>query len=237
VITISRSPSRETPAKMWQKALRMDHLAWQKRPAERLNLAIQRARARARPAVKRWAAGWLPMTRFPHRDLSLVYTGLPLPHPYTVHVAIAPISSTSIPWLISAPSAGAAGRISRFSPFAAACGEGGVFCTLRLLRDSARKFSQGAFHCPQPGQPAARLLPQPISTCCAPGLTRRTLVKTRLSITTGRRKNIINRPVSMGGKGFHITGDHRPHHPAPAPPGPGAPARGIYSPPGGRQRI
>jgi phosphoheptose isomerase len=173
-----------------------------------LNLAIQSG-ARQGLGIGEAVGAWMAAgDRFIHRDLSLVYTAYRCRIPYTVHVAI----GTDIIHQHPLADFGAIGWGSGqdFKIFTASVCEleGGVFCNFgssvigpevflkalsiaRNLGNRVRIFTTANFD----------LLPLQDY--------RRPLGEEQIEYYYRPRKNIINRPVSLGGKGFHITGDHR----------------------------
>lgn len=146
--------------------------------------------------------------RFQYRGASLLYNAFRLGVPYTVHVAIGTDIIHQHPLVDFAALGWASGQ--DFKAFTAAvCDlEGGVFCNFgsavigpevflkavsiaRNLGNSLRVFTTANFD-------------------LIPLADYRSPLKDNVTDYYYRpRKNIVNRPVALGGKGFHICGDHR----------------------------
>jgi phosphoheptose isomerase len=145
--------------------------------------------------------------RFAYRENSVLYTAYSLGIPYTVHVAL----GTDIIHQHPAADFAAAGWASGqdFKIFAqAVCGlEGGVFCNFgssvigpevflkavsiaRNLGNTLKVFTTANFD----------LIPL--------GDYRKPVGDDNPDYYYRPRKNIVNRPVMLGGRGYHITGDH-----------------------------
>jgi phosphoheptose isomerase len=145
--------------------------------------------------------------RFRYRSYSLLYNAYQLGIPYTVHVAIGTDIIHQHPQADFAAIGWTTGQ--DFKIFCAAVSqlEGGVFCNfgsavvgpevflkalsiVRNLGYTVRVFTTANFD----------LIPL--------GDYRRPLKDDVPDYYYRPRKNIVNRPVSLGGKGFHIVGDH-----------------------------
>jgi phosphoheptose isomerase len=173
-----------------------------------LNLAIQSG-ARQGLGIGESVGTWMTAgDRFIHRDLSLVYTAYRYHIPYTVHVAI----GTDIIHQHPLADFGAIGWGSGqdFKIFTASvCGlEGGVFCNFGSSVIGPEVFLKALS--------IARNLGNPVRIFTTANFDllplqdyRRPLGEDQTEYYYRPRKNIVNRPVSLGGKGFHITGDHR----------------------------
>jgi phosphoheptose isomerase len=173
-----------------------------------LNLAIQ-AGARQGLGIGEAVGAWMAADdRFIHRDLSLVYTAYQYHIPYTVHVAI----GTDIIHQHPLAEFGAIGWGSGqdFKIFAASvCGlEGGVFCNFGSAVIGPEVFLKALS--------IARNLGHPLRVFTTANFDllplkdyRSLLGEDQTEYYYRPRKNITNRPVSLGGKGFHISGDHR----------------------------
>lgn len=173
-----------------------------------LNLAIQ-AGVRQGLGIGEAVGTWLAADdRFIHRDLSIVYTAYRYHIPYTVHVAI----GTDIIHQHPLADFGAIGWGSGqdFKIFAASVCEleGGVFCNIGSSVIGPEVFLKALS--------IARNLGNPVRVFTTANFDlipledyRRPLGEDQVEYYYRPRKNIINRPVSLGGKGFHISGDHR----------------------------
>lgn len=173
-----------------------------------LNLAIQ-AGARLGLGIGEAVGSWMSADEhFIHRDLSLVYTAYRLHIPYTVHVAI----GTDIIHQHPLADFGAIGWSSGqdFKIFiASVCGlEGGVFCNFGSSVIGPEVFLKALS--------IARNLGNPVRVFTTANFDLLPLADYRRPLREDQplyyyrpRKNIVNRPVALGGKGFHICGDHR----------------------------
>ena len=173
-----------------------------------LNLAIQ-AGARQGLGIGEAVGAWMASDdRFIHRDLSLVYAAYRCRIPYTVHVAI----GTDIIHQHPLADFGAIGWGSGqdFKIFTASVCEleGGVFCNFGSSVIGPEVFLKALS--------IARNLGNPVRIFTTANFDllplqdyRRPLGEEQIEYYYRPRKNIVNRPVSLGGKGFHITGDHR----------------------------
>jgi phosphoheptose isomerase len=145
--------------------------------------------------------------RFVYRENSVLYTAYKLGIPYTVHLAIGTDIIHQHPMADFAAMGWATGQ--DFKIFArAVCGlEGGVFCNFgssvigpevflkavsiaRNLGSTVRVFTTANFD----------LIPL--------GDYRKPIGDDEPDYYYRPRKNIVNRPVALGGRGYHITGDH-----------------------------
>lgn len=145
--------------------------------------------------------------RFRYRQYSLLYNAYRLGIPYTVHVAIGTDIIHQHPQADFAAIGWTTGQ--DFKVFCASVSEleGGVFCNfgsavigpevflkalsiVRNLGHTVRVFTTANFD----------LIPL--------GDYRRPLKDDVPDYYYRPRKNIVNRPVSLGGKGFHVVGDH-----------------------------
>jgi phosphoheptose isomerase len=173
-----------------------------------LNLAIQ-AGARQGLGIGESVGAWMAAgDRFIHRGLSLVYTAYRYHIPYTVHVAI----GTDIIHQHPLADFGAIGWGSGqdFKIFTASVCEleGGVFCNFGSSVIGPEVFLKALS--------IARNLGHPVRVFTTANFDllplqdyRRPLAEDQTEYYYRPRKNIVNRPVSLGGKGFHISGDHR----------------------------
>ncbi len=145
--------------------------------------------------------------RFIYRQYSLLYNAYRLGIPYTVHVALGTDIIHQHPQADFAAIGWASGLDFRIFCASVSELEGGVFCNfgssvigpevflkalsiVRNLGHTVRVFTTANFD----------LIPL--------GDYRRPLKDDVPDYYYRPRKNIVNRPVSLGGKGFHIVGDH-----------------------------
>ncbi|MGQ9502969.1 MAG: D-sedoheptulose-7-phosphate isomerase [Anaerolineae bacterium] len=145
--------------------------------------------------------------RFRYRQYSVLYNAYQLGIPYTVHVAIGTDIIHQHPQADFAAIGWTTGQDFRVFCASVSALEGGVFCNfgsavmgpevflkalsiVRNLGYTVRVFTTANFD----------LIPL--------GDYRRPLKDDVPDYYYRPRKNIVNRPVSLGGKGFHIVGDH-----------------------------
>ncbi len=146
--------------------------------------------------------------RFHNRQHSLLYTAYRLGLPYTVHVAIGTDIIHQHPECDFAAVGWGSGQDFKVYTTSVSHLEGGVFCNLgsavigpevflkalsivRNLGHTVRVFTTANFD----------LIPL--------GDYRRPIGDDVPEYYYRPRKNIVNRPVSLGGRGYHIAGDHR----------------------------
>jgi phosphoheptose isomerase len=146
--------------------------------------------------------------RFVYRENSALYTAYKLGIPYTVHIAIGTDIIHQHPKADFAASGWASGQDFKIFARAVCDLEGGVFCNFgssvigpevflkalsiaRNLGNTVKVFTTANFD----------LIPL--------GDYRKPVGDDEPDYYYRPRKNIVNRPVAMGGRGYHITGDHR----------------------------
>ena len=146
--------------------------------------------------------------RFTYRENSVLYTAHMLGIPYTVHVAIGTDIIHQHPKADFAAIGWASGQDFKVFSRAVCALEGGVFCNFgssvigpevflkaisiaRNLGHTVRVFTTANFD----------LIPL--------GDYRKPVGDDNPDYYYRPRKNIVNRPVALGGRGYHITGDHR----------------------------
>ena len=173
-----------------------------------LNLAIQ-AGARQGLGIGEAVGSWMADgERLPHRDLSLVYTAYRLHIPYTVHVAIGTDIIHQHPLADFGAIGWASGQDFKIYTASVCELEGGVFCNFGSSVIGPEVFLKALS--------IARNLGNPLRVFTTANFDllpladyRRPLGEDQTEYYYRPRKNIVNRPVSLGGKGFHICGDHR----------------------------
>jgi len=145
---------------------------------------------------------------FKYRESSVLYTAFKLGIPYTVHVALGTDIIHQHPKADFAAIGWASGQDFKIFCKAVCDLEGGVFCNFgssvigpevflkaisiaRNLGHTVKVFTTANFD----------LIPL--------GDYRKPIGDNEPDYYYRPRKNIVNRPVLLGGKGYHITGDHR----------------------------
>jgi phosphoheptose isomerase len=146
--------------------------------------------------------------RFMYRENSVLYAAYRLGIPYTVHIAIGTDIIHQHPKVDFAASGGASGQDFKIFARSVCDLEGGVFCNFgssvigpevflkalsiaRNLGNTVKVFTTANFD----------LIPL--------GDYRKPVGDDEPDYYYRPRKNIVNRPVALGGRGYHITGDHR----------------------------
>lgn len=146
--------------------------------------------------------------RFIYRENSVVYAAYKLGIPYTVHIAIGTDIIHQHPRADFAAIGWASGQDFKIFAKAVCDLEGGVFCNFgssvigpevflkavsiaRNLGNTVKVFTTANFD----------LIPL--------GDYRKPIGDDEPDYYYRPRKNIVNRPVALGGRGYHITGDHR----------------------------
>lgn len=145
--------------------------------------------------------------RFAYRSYSLLHTAYRLRIPYTVHVALGTDIIHQHPTVDFSASGWASGQ--DFKIFCASVSnlEGGVFCNFGSSVIGPEVFLKALS--------IARNLGSPVRVFTTANFDliplddyRRPVGEDVPDYYYRPRKNIINRPVALGGKGFHICGDH-----------------------------
>jgi len=147
--------------------------------------------------------------RFRHRDASILYQGFKLRVPVTIHMTI----GTDIIHQHPAVDFGALGAASGLD-FRAYCAtvaklEGGVFCNFGSAVTGPEVFLKALSIARNLGHTVSRITTANFDLFPLRGDYRADVGKDDVEYYYRPRKNIVNRPVSLGGRGFHIRGDHR----------------------------
>ena len=146
--------------------------------------------------------------RFIYRESSVLYAAYKLGIPYTVHVAIGTDIIHQHPKVDFAASGWASGQDFKIFARAVCDLEGGVFCNFGSSVIGPEVFLKAVS--------IARNLGNTLKVFTTANFDLIPLLDYRQPIGDDApdyyyrpRKNIVNRPVALGGKGYHITGDHR----------------------------
>ena len=146
--------------------------------------------------------------RFRFRRYSLLYTCYRLRLPYTVHVAIGTDIIHQHPECDFAATGWGSGQDFRIFVTSVSHLEGGVFCNVGSAVIGPEVFLKALS--------IARNLGHTVRSFTTANLDLVPLHDYRRPIGDDvpeyyyrPRKNVVNRPVSLGGRGYHITGDHR----------------------------
>ncbi|HUT34327.1 MAG TPA: hypothetical protein VNE39_12650 [Planctomycetota bacterium] len=147
--------------------------------------------------------------RFKHRDASILYQGHKLGIPVTIHVTI----GTDIIHQHPAVDFGALGAASGldFRTYCATVAnlEGGVFCNFGSAVTGPEVFLKALSIARNLGHTVSHITTANFDLFPLRGDYRADVSKDGIEYYYRPRKNIVNRPVSLGGRGYHITGDHK----------------------------
>jgi len=147
--------------------------------------------------------------RFEHRHASILHNGYKLGIPVTIHVTI----GTDIIHQHPAADFGALGAASGldFLAFCAAVAklEGGVFCNFGSAVTGPEVFLKALSIARNLGHTVSRFTTANFDLFPLRGDYRAEVSKHDIEYYYRPRKNIVNRPVSLGGRGYHITGHHK----------------------------
>jgi hypothetical protein len=147
--------------------------------------------------------------RFEHRHASILYTAHKLGIPATIHVTI----GTDIIHQHPAVDFGALGAASGldFRTYCATVAnlEGGVFCNFGSAVTGPEVFLKALSIARNLGHTVSRFTTANFDLFPLRGDYRAEVPKDDIEYYYRPRKNIVNRPVSLGGRGYHITGDHK----------------------------
>ncbi len=173
-----------------------------------LNLAI-RAGARQGLGIGEAVGYWLAShDAYTHRDLSLVHTAYQLGIPYTVHVAIGTDIIHQHPLADFGAIGWGSGQDFKIYTASVCDLEQGVFCNFGSAVIGPEVFLKALSIARNLGNPL-RVFTTANFDLVPLGDYRRPLGEDQVDYYYRPRKNIVNRPVSLGGKGFHIRGNHR----------------------------
>ncbi len=144
---------------------------------------------------------------FPYRRLSIVHTAYRLGIPYTVHVAIGTDIIHQHPLADFAAIGFASGQDFKVFTAAVCDLEGGVFCNFGTAVIGPEVFLKALSIARNLGN-LVRVFTTANFDLVDLGDYRKPIGDDQVDYYYRPRKNIVNRPVMLGGRGFHITGDH-----------------------------
>ena len=145
--------------------------------------------------------------RFRYRQYSLLYAAYRLRIPFTVHVAIGTDIIHQHPAVDFAALGWASGQDFKIFTASVCDLEGGVFCNFGSSVIGPEVFLKALSIARNLGNPV-RVFTTANFDLVPLGDYRRPVGDDVVDYYYRPRKNIVNRPVSLGGKGFHISGDH-----------------------------
>jgi len=147
--------------------------------------------------------------RFQHRDVSILYNGYQLGIPVTIHVTI----GTDIIHQHPSVDFGALGAASGidFQIYCATVAklEGGVFCNFGSAVTGPEVFLKALSIARNLGHTVSHITTANFDLFPLRDDYHADVPKDDIEYYYRPRKNIVNRPTSLGGQGFHICGDHR----------------------------
>ena len=145
--------------------------------------------------------------RFIYRQNSLLSTAYRLHIPYTVHVALGTDIIHQHPAVDFAATGWASGQDFKIFTASICDLEGGVFCNFGSAVLGPEVFLKALSIARNLGNPL-RVFTTANFDLIPLGDYRRPIGDDQVDYYYRPRKNIVNRPVALGGKGFHICGDH-----------------------------
>ncbi len=146
--------------------------------------------------------------RFQYRENSLLYTAYRLRIPYTVHVAIGTDIIHQHPAVDFAATGWASGQDFKIFTNSVCELEGGVFCNFGSAVLGPEVFLKALSIARNLGNPVRVFTTANFDLIPLDGDYRRPVGDDEPEYYYRPRKNIVNRPVLLGGKGFHICGEH-----------------------------
>ncbi len=145
--------------------------------------------------------------RFQYRQHSLLYTAYRLHIPYTVHVALGTDIIHQHPAVDFAATGWASGQDFKIFTASVCDLEGGVFLNFGSAVLGPEVFLKALSIARNLGSPV-RVFTTANFDLIPLGDYRKPIKDDEIDYYYRPRKNIVNRPVTLGGKGFHICGDH-----------------------------
>lgn len=146
--------------------------------------------------------------RFEFRQHSLLYSAYRLRIPYTVHVAIGTDIIHQHPAVDFAATGWASGQDFKIFTASVCDLEGGAFCNFGSAVLGPEVFLKALSIARNLGNPV-RVFTTANFDLIPLGDYRKPVGDDVPEYYYRPRKNIVNRPVMLGGKGFHVCGDHR----------------------------
>ncbi len=157
-------------------------------------------------ALGRWIARH---DSFRYREYSLLYSAYALGIPYTVHVAIGTDIIHQHPRCDFAALGWATGQDFKIYCATVARLEGGVFCNFGSAVIGPEVFLKALSIARNLGHTVKTMTTANFDLVSLPGDYRQPASDDRPDYYYRPKKNIVIRPNSLGGRGYHITGDHR----------------------------
>jgi phosphoheptose isomerase len=145
---------------------------------------------------------------FPYREIGILYNAYRLGIPATIHVTIGADIIHQHPQADFAVLGAASGRDFHLFTVSICELEGGVYLNFGSAVTGAEVFLKALTIARNLGYPASKITTANFDLHSLTNY-RSPIKDTEPDYYYRPRKNIINRPTAKGGKGFHITGDHR----------------------------
>jgi phosphoheptose isomerase len=144
-----------------------------------------------------------------YRDYSLLYNACRLGVPYTVHVAVGTDIIHQHPECDFAAVGWASGQDFKVFTASVCELEGGVFCNFGSAVIGPEVFLKALSVARNLGHPLREITTANFDLLPLEQDYRRPAAKDDPKYYYRPKKNIVIRPTSLGGRGYHITGDHR----------------------------
>jgi len=145
---------------------------------------------------------------FPHRDVNVLYNAYELGVPATIHVTLGADIIHQHPDVDFAALGAASGLDFRLFTASVAELEGGVYLNFGSAVTGAEVFLKALTIVRNLGHAAAHITTANFDLIQL-GDYRSDVSKDEPVYYYRPRKNVVNRPTSLGGRGYHVTGDHR----------------------------
>jgi phosphoheptose isomerase len=158
-------------------------------------------------ALGSWLAG--DDVSFPQRQYSLLYSAYRLHIPYTVHVAIGTDIIHQHPECDFAATGWASGQDFKIYAASVCDLEGGVFCNFGSAVLGPEVFLKALSVARNLGHPLREITTANFDLLPLRDDYRLPAAKDDPEYYYRPKKNIVIRPTSLGGRGYHIVGDHR----------------------------
>lgn len=144
---------------------------------------------------------------FQHRELSLLYQTYRLGIPYTIHVAIGTDIIHQHPLVDFGATGWTSGQDFKIFTNSVSKLEGGVFCNYGSAVIGPEVFLKALSISRNLGFKVSKFITANFDMIPLENY-REPIGEENIDYYYRPRKNIVNRPVSMGGQGFHVSGDH-----------------------------
>jgi len=171
-----------------------------------MNQAVQQG-VRAGMGMGEALGSWIDQAQYPYRQHSLLCQAFRLGVPYSVHVAIGTDIIHQHPQCDFSALGWASGQDFKVFTYTVSQLEGGVFCNFGSAVIGPEVFLKAVSIARNLGHPL-RLFTTANFDLLRLDDYRKPIGDDQIDYYYRPRKNIVNRPTALGGKGFHIAGDH-----------------------------